>query len=206
MRVVIADDHALYREGLARLLRKLGVEVVGEAPDGDAAVRLVERTAPDVVVLDLKMPGVSGLEATRRLTGNATPSRVIVLSVSAEESDVTEAIAAGASGYVLKDEPVEEVVAGIRAAAAGGARISPRTATVLLGRVRTDIEAGDELAGGGLSTTELQVLGLMAAGKGDDEVSERLAIDAGSVPDYVRSIITKLQVAGRVRGARRAPG
>jgi DNA-binding NarL/FixJ family response regulator len=199
MRVVIADDHAFYREGLARLLGKLGIEVVGEAPDGATAVRMVEQTSPDVVLLDLKMPGVSGLEATRRLTEQAAPSRVIVLSVSAEGRDVTEAIAAGASGYVLKDEPVEEVIAGIRAAAAGGARLSPRTANALLGRVRGAIEAGDDLAGGGLSATELQVLDLVAAGKPDREVSERLSIGEGRVGDYVRSIVTKLQVEHRVR-------
>ena len=202
MRVVIADDHTFYREGLARLLRKFGVDVVGEAPDGEAAVRLVEETSPDVVLLDLRMPGVSGLEAVRMLTEHASSSRVLVLSVSAEESDVTDAIAAGASGYVLKDEPVEEVIAGIRAAAAGGARISPGTATALLGRVRGAIEAGEDLAGGGLSTTELQVLDLVAAGKEDREVSERLSIGEGSVGDYVRSIITKLQVERRVRDAR----
>jgi two-component system response regulator DevR len=126
-----------------------------------------------------------------------------VLSVSAEESDVTDAIAAGASGYVLKDEPVEEVMAGIRAAASGGARISPGTATALLGRVRGAIEAGEDLAGGGLSTTELQVLDLVAAGKPDREVSERLSIGEGTVGDYVRSIVTKLQVESRVRHARR---
>jgi DNA-binding NarL/FixJ family response regulator len=202
MRVVIADDHTFYREGLARLLRKFGVDVVGEAPDGEAAVRLVEETSPDVVLLDLRMPGVSGLEAVRRLTEDAAATRVLVLSVSAEESDVTDAIAAGASGYVLKDEPVEEVIAGIRAAAAGGARISPGTATALLGRVRGAIEAGEDLAGGGLSTTELQVLDLVAAGKADREVSERLSIGEGTVGDYVRSIVTKLQVERRVRGAR----
>jgi DNA-binding NarL/FixJ family response regulator len=202
MRVVIADDHTFYREGLARLLRKFGVDVVGEAPDGEAAVRLVEETSPDVVLLDLRMPGVSGLEAVRMLTEDAAATRVLVLSVSAEESDVTDAIAAGASGYVLKDEPVEEVIAGIRAAAAGGARISPGTATALLGRVRGAIEAGEDLAGGGLSTTELQVLDLVAAGKADREVSERLSIGEGTVGDYVRSIVTKLQVERRVRGAR----
>jgi DNA-binding NarL/FixJ family response regulator len=202
MRVVIADDHTFYREGLARLLRKFGVDVVGEAPDGEIAVRLVEETSPDVVLLDLRMPGVSGLEAVRMLTEHSASTRVLVLSVSAEESDVTDAIAAGASGYVLKDEPVEEVIAGIRAAAAGGARISPGTATALLGRVRGAIEAGEDLAGGGLSTTELQVLDLVAAGKADREVSERLSIGEGTVGDYVRSIVTKLQVERRVRGAR----
>jgi DNA-binding NarL/FixJ family response regulator len=203
MRVVIADDHTFYREGLARLLRKFGVDVVGEAADGEAAVRLVEETSPDVVLLDLRMPGVSGLDALRMLTERAGSTRVLVLSVSAEESDVTEAIAAGASGYVLKDEPVEEVVAGIRAAAAGGARISPGTASALLGRVRGAIEAGDDLAGGGLSTTELQVLDLVAAGKPDREVSERLSIGEGTVGEYLRSIVTKLQVESRVRHARR---
>jgi DNA-binding NarL/FixJ family response regulator len=202
MRVVIADDHTFYREGLARLLRKFGVDVVGEAPDGEAAIRLVEETSPDVVLLDLRMPGVSGLDAVRRLTEESAATRVLVLSVSADESDVTDAIAAGASGYVLKDEPVEEVIAGIRAAAVGGARISPGTASALLGRVRGAIEAGEDLAGGGLSTTELQVLDLVAAGKADREVSERLSIGEGTVGDYVRSIVTKLQVERRVRGAR----
>jgi DNA-binding NarL/FixJ family response regulator len=203
MRVVIADDHTFYREGLTRLLRKFGVDVVGEAPDGEIAVRLVEETSPDVVLLDLRMPGVSGMDALQMLTERAGSARVLVLSVSAEESDVTEAIAGGASGYVLKDEPVEEVIAGIRAAASGGARISPGTASALLGRVRGAIEAGDDLAGGGLSTTELQVLDLVAAGKPDREVSERLSISEGTVGDYVRSIVTKLQVESRVRDARR---
>ena len=202
MRVLIADDHTFYREGLARLLRKLGVDVVGEAADGEAAVRLVEETSPDVVLLDLVMPGVSGLEAVRILTEHSASSRVIVLSVSAAESDVTDAIAAGASGYVLKDEPVEEVIAGMRAAASGRARISPGTATALLGRVRGAIEAGEDMAGGGLSATELQVLDLVAAGKEDREVSERLSIGEGTVGDYVRSIITNLQVERRVRDAR----
>ena len=203
LRVVIADDHALYREGLARLLRKFDIEVVGEAPNGETAIRIVEQTSPDVVLIDLRMPGVSGLEAVRVLTDQAASTRVLVLSVSADELDVTEAIAAGASGYVLKDEPVEEVIAGIRAAAAGGARISPGTASALLGHVREAIEAGDDLAGGGLSTTELQVLDLVAAGKPDREVSERLSIGEGTVGDYVRSIVIKLQVESRVRDARR---
>jgi DNA-binding NarL/FixJ family response regulator len=203
-RVVIADDHAFYREGLARLLGECGVDVVGEAPDGEEAVRLVEETAPDVVVLDLRMPGVSGLEATRRLTERAVPSRVLVLSVSAEGDDVTAAMSAGASGYVLKDEPIEQVVAGIQAVLAGTPRISPRTAAVLLSFVRGTIEAGEDLAGGGLSTIELQVLDLLSAGKSDEEVADALSIGAGTVREYLRSILTKLQVERRVRGAWRA--
>jgi DNA-binding NarL/FixJ family response regulator len=203
LRVVIADDHAAYREGLARLLRENGIEVVGEAADGEAAIRAVEEAAPDVVLVNLRMPGVSGLEATRRLAEHAAPSRVVVLSVSAEESDVTDAISAGASGYVLKDEPVEEVIAGIRAAAAGAPRVSSRVATVLQRRVHEAIELGEDLAGGGLSARELQVLDLLAAGMADDEISDRLSIGAGTVGDYVRSIFMKLHVESRVRDARR---
>src|SRR5918999_5098391 len=117
LRVVIADDHPFYRDGLVRLLRHSGIEVVAEVPNGEAAIRVVHETDPDVVVMDLNMPGVSGLEATRRLAEEAPETRVLVLSVSAEQGDLTEAILAGASGYVLKDGPVEEIVAGIRAAA-----------------------------------------------------------------------------------------
>jgi DNA-binding NarL/FixJ family response regulator len=202
MRVVIADDHAVYREGLARLLRKFGVDVVGEAPDGEAAIRMVDQTAPDVVLLDLRMPGMSGLEAVRLLTDQAAAVRVLVLSVSADEADVTAAIVAGANGYVLKDEPVEEVIAGLQAAAADRARISPGR-RALLGPVRGAIETGEDLAGGGPSTIKLQVLDLMAAGKADREVSERLSIGEDTVGDYyIRSIVTKLQVESRVRAAR----
>lgn len=126
LRVVIADDHPAYRAALARVLRENGIEVVAEASNGEAAISAVEDTAPDVVVMDLNMPGVSGLEATRRLAGEAPSTRVLVLSVSAQPDDVGGVIEAGADGYVLKDGPFEEVVVGIRAAAAGHALISPR--------------------------------------------------------------------------------
>src|ERR687895_569056 len=110
LRVVIADDHPFYRQGLARLLSQSGVEVVGEAANGPDAIELVERTAPDVAVVDLNMPGMSGVEVTRRLNERMPASRVLVVSVSAQEDDVTEAILAGASGYVLKDGPVEQEI------------------------------------------------------------------------------------------------
>jgi DNA-binding NarL/FixJ family response regulator len=126
LRVVIADDHPAYRAGLTRMLRANGIDVVAEASNGETAIRTVQETGPDVVVMDLSMPGLSGLEATRRLLAEAPSTVVLVLSVSAQGDDVTEAMEAGAHGYLLKDGPLEEVVAGIRAAAAGQTLISPR--------------------------------------------------------------------------------
>jgi DNA-binding NarL/FixJ family response regulator len=131
LRVVIADDHRFYRESLARLLRGIGIEVVREVRDGDGAVRAVDATEPDVVVMDLKLPGLSGLDATRRLAERMAPTPVLMVSVSAREADLTDALLAGANGYVRKDRPVEELIAGIRAAAAGQALIPAPTGTLL---------------------------------------------------------------------------
>jgi DNA-binding NarL/FixJ family response regulator len=119
LRVVIADDHPYYRRGLARSLQARGIEVVAEAPNGAAAIRAVEDTAPDVVVMDLKMPGMSGIEATRLLTARFSTSRVVILSVSNDEQDVADAVLAGACGYVLKESSVDEIAAAIHAVAAG---------------------------------------------------------------------------------------
>jgi DNA-binding NarL/FixJ family response regulator len=131
LRVVVADDHPAYRAALARMLRENGIDVVGEASNGELAIRTVEETDPDVVLMDLNMPGLSGLEATRRLIDEAPSTHVLVLSVSAQDDDVSEAMQAGAHGYVLKDGPLEEVVGAIRAAAAGQAVISPRVLPAL---------------------------------------------------------------------------
>jgi DNA-binding NarL/FixJ family response regulator len=203
-RVVIADDHPFYREGLGRLLREHAIDVVAEVPNGEEAVRAVEDLAPDVVVMDLNMPGMSGLEATRRLTALAPASRVLILSVSAQEADVTEAILAGACGYVLKDGPVEEVVAAIRAAASGHSVISPRIATFLLQGVRDSANSHADLAGTQLSARELEVLGLMAEGKSNHEIAEALVISLSTVRNHISSILMKLQVENRVQAAVRA--
>jgi DNA-binding NarL/FixJ family response regulator len=205
LRVVIADDHPFYRQGLARLLSQSGVEVVGQASNGPSAIELVERTAPDVAVVDLNMPGMSGVEVTRRLNERMPASRVLVVSVSAQEDDVTEAILAGASGYVLKDGPVEEVVAGIQAAARGESLISPRIATMLLRRIRTDEPAEtDSEVETSLSERELQVLQLVAEGKGNHEIGEELFIGQSTVRNHISSILMKLQVDNRVQAAVRA--
>jgi DNA-binding NarL/FixJ family response regulator len=204
LRVVIADDHPFYRRGLGHLLRAKGIEVVGEVPNAEAAIRLAEATEPEVVIMDLTMPGISGLEATRQLTKRKPPIRVLMVSVSAEEIDVLDAILAGASGYVLKDRPVEEIIAGIRAAAAGQLFISPQIATVLLRRVREAAMAGLDLTSLNLSDREFEVLDLMGEGKTDQEISEALMISPISVRKHTSSILKKLQVEDYLRAAVRA--
>jgi DNA-binding NarL/FixJ family response regulator len=204
LRVVIADDHPVYRQGLARLLTESGVDVVADVGNGPDAIRAVEETAPDVVVMDLNMPGMSGLEVTRRLTERAPASRVLVVSVSAQEDDVTEAILAGASGYILKDSPVEEVVAGIRAAAAGDSVMSPRIASMLLRRIRAEEAAEVQIPAIPLSQRELQVLQLVAEGKANHEIGEALFIGQSTVRNHISSILMKLHVENRVQAAVRA--
>jgi DNA-binding NarL/FixJ family response regulator len=203
LRVVLVDDHPVYREGLAKLLLECGVDVIAQAGNGPDALSIVEDMAPDVVVMDLNMPGMSGVDVTRKLVERTPASRVLVVSVSAQEEDVTEAILAGASGYVLKDGPVEEVVAGIRAAAAGESLLSPRIAGTLLDRIRDREQVQPELPPIPLSQRELQVLRLVAQGRGESEIGEALQIGAGAVTKHISSLLMKLQVENRVQAAMR---
>jgi two-component system nitrate/nitrite response regulator NarL len=204
LRVVIADDHPFYREGLAELLGKSGIDVAAEVPNAEAAIRSVETLAPDVVVMDLNMPGMSGIDATRRLAEIAPATRVLVLTVSAQESDVTDAIVAGASGYVLKEAPIEDVVAGIRAAAIGQSFISPRVATLLLRRVQDVQQAGAAEIDVHLTAREREVLGLLAEGRSNQEIAEELLVSTSTVRHHISNILMKLQVQNRVQAAVRA--
>lgn len=202
-RVVIADDHPFYRQALAKMLTESGVDVVAEAGNGWAALRAVDSTAPDVVLLDLNMPGVSGAEVTRRLTACDPPHRVLVLSVSASEDDVTNALRAGATGYFLKDGPVEDVVAGIGAAARGESFFSPRIGAMLLRRIR-ERQAGLGEVPVALSERELEVLRLVVEGRSNEKIGERLSIDSGTARNHVSHILAKLGVHNRVQAAVRA--
>jgi DNA-binding NarL/FixJ family response regulator len=202
-RVVIADDHPRFRQGLRKLLVESGVDVVAEAGNGWAALKAVDRTAPDVLVVDLNMPGLSGAEVARRLTSCDPPHRVLVLSVSASEPDVASALRAGASGYLLKGGPVEEVVAGIAAVAQGESYFSPRIGAMLLRRVRE----GDERPAGvpvSLSRREQQVLTLLVEGRSNEKIGEGLAMDARTARNHVSRILLKLGVDNRVQAAVRA--
>ena len=200
----MVDDHSFYRAGLIRLLNQSGVDVVAEAPNGEAAIRAVAETAPDVVVMDINMPGLSGIEATRRLVQESPATKVLVLTVSADDADVTGAILAGASGYVLKDGPIEEVVAGIEAVAAGQSLISPRVASFMLQHLRDSTADVREVTGVRLSNRELEVLGLLAEGRANQEIAERLVISQSTVRNHISSILLKLQVENRVQAAVRA--
>jgi DNA-binding NarL/FixJ family response regulator len=197
LRVVIADDHPTYREGLARSLRESGIRVVDAGPSGEAAVRVVEETAPHVVILDLSLADMSGIEVTERLMETAPASRVLMVSVSAGDPDVSDAILAGASGFLPKDSPVEEIIAWIEAAAAGQPPISSRVAAALLRRVGESQDEDEEPLGLLLSTRELEVLGLLADGNPIDEIATALEVAPDAVQNYISSILAKVRVPGR---------
>ena len=202
LRVVLADDHPRYRQGLARLLSASGLEVVAVAANGLAVLQAVEDTAPDVVVLDPHMPGMSGEEVTRRLTAGTPAQRVVVLSVSAVEADVRSVLLAGASGYFLKDSPREEIVQGIQAVAAGESLFSPAVAAMLLRRIRERTTVPG--ASVPLSQRERQVLRLLVEGRSNATIGERLRIDLDTARHHVSHILAKLEVDNRVQAAVRA--
>jgi DNA-binding NarL/FixJ family response regulator len=154
--------------------------------------------------MDLNMPGVSGLEATRRLAADAPETRILVLTVSADEADLTDAIVAGASGYVLKDRPVQEVVAAIRTVAVGRSHISAQLAMPLLRRLRQPSHVELDLAGVHLEAVEHHVLRLVGAGLADHEIAEQLGIGQSDVRNHASAILAKLQPDERVQAALRA--
>jgi DNA-binding NarL/FixJ family response regulator len=204
IRIVLADDHAFFRDGLARILSESGFEVVAQVANGQDALDAAVAHAPDVVVMDLRMPGLSGLEATRLLSQRAPACRVLVLTVSDSETDVVDAVMAGASGYVLKDGPMEEVIAAVQAVASGQALISPRIAATLLGRIRDQATDDEPAAETELSPRELEVLSLLAEGRANSEIGEALFISHSTVRNHISSILMKLHVDNRVQAAVRA--
>jgi len=198
LRVLLVDDHAFYRTGLRGMLAGEGLDVA-EARSGAAAVDLVAASPPDVVLMDLHMPEMSGVEATRRL-GDTVP--VLMLTVSTDDHDVVEAVRAGARGYLLKDAPLEEIVEGIRAAAAGETWVSSRVARALVAPAReSEAAPAEDPAVAALSGRELDVLRLLAAGKDNAAIGSELYISAGTVRKNVSSILAKLGVENRVEAA-----
>jgi len=203
LRVLIVDDHDLFRTGLRNLLEEQGVLVVGEAAGGAEAVRIVRELSPDVVVMDLNMPGMGGVDATRHIAGIAPLTRVVMLTISDQDNDVMDAILAGACGYLLKDASIQELMAGIRAASQGESLISPTIAAKVLQRVRatsTQPEIANTIRAE-LSDREIEVLKLIANGKDNAVMAAELHISAKTVKNHISNILLKLQIDNRIQAA-----
>ena len=203
LRVLVVDDHDLFRTGLRNLLEEQGVNVVGEAENGETAIRLASDLAPDVVIMDLNMPGVGGVETTRRLSSLAPLSRVVVLTISADDDDVMNAVMAGACGYLLKDSSIQELIAGIKAASEGESLISPQIAAKVLQRLRAQSKDADaaETIRAELSDRELQVLKLIANGKDNAQIARELFISPKTVKNHISNILLKLSIENRIQAA-----
>jgi DNA-binding NarL/FixJ family response regulator len=203
IRILIADDQALVRAGLRMILEAQGdLEVVGEAEDGRAALDRCRELAPDLVLMDIRMPEVDGLEATRRLLAQADPvPKVVVLTTFDTDEYVYEAIRAGASGFLLKSAPPEQLVAGVRAAMAGDALLAPEITRRLLDRFIRRPPPGQatppELAE--LTARELEVLRLIADGRSNAEIAAALVLSEATVKTHVNHILTKLRLRDRVQ-------
>jgi DNA-binding NarL/FixJ family response regulator len=201
-RVLLVDDHDFFRQGLQRLLVEYGIPELEGAASGEEALQRVPELAPDVVIMDLNMPGLSGVEATRRLTALAPHVRVLVLTVSDEEDDVIEAIEAGADGYLLKSAQPEQIVEGVRAVAAGESLISPAIARKLIDRLRVqDSRAGAAAIRGALSDREREVLRLVSEGRENAEIARMLYISPLTVKNHIASILHKLHMENRIQAA-----
>ena len=205
LRVLIVDDHDLFRTGLRNLLEEQGVQVVGEASGGAEAVRIVREIAPDVVVMDLNMPGMGGVDATRHISGIAPLTRVVMLTISDQDSDVMDAILAGACGYLLKDSSIQDLMTGIRAAADGESLVSPAIASKVLQSLRATGSSHHEadLIRSELSDREIQVLKLIAFGDTNREIAHQMAIAVGTVKIHIEHILAKLNAPGRTAAAMR---
>jgi DNA-binding NarL/FixJ family response regulator len=191
IKLLIADDHPVVRDGLSAMFaREPGFEVLGEASNGAEAVRLAQSLGPDVVLMDLRMPGMDGLTAITELARRRVPARVLVLTTYDTDSYVLPAIEAGATGYMLKDAPRAELLRAVRAAAQGQSVLSPAVTARLMSRVRTP-------GAGPLSQRELEVLELVASGATNKEAAARLFITEATVKTHLLNIYAKLGVGDR---------
>jgi DNA-binding NarL/FixJ family response regulator len=211
IRVLIVDDHAMVRQGLRTFLElhddpaDLSIEVVGEAVNGLKAIELAQHTQPDIVLLDLVMPEMNGIQATPRLLECSPDSRVIILTSFGEEDKVIPAIQAGAHGYLLKDIAPDQLVRAIRNAYRGEVQLHPNAAKQLISAVAQKDEGSDVRLGGldtdRLTERECEVLSLIASGKSNREIAEKMFISEKTVKTHVSSILGKLHVEDRTQAA-----
>ncbi|BDZ45865.1 response regulator transcription factor [Naasia aerilata] len=207
LRVVLVDDHPIYRQGLAALLGSLGgVTVVGTAADGAEAIEVARAEQPDVIVMDVQMPGVDGIEATRRITGESPHIGVVVLTMSEDDETVFQAMRAGARGYLLKGAGQEEILRAMRSVAAGeavfGQALARRVADFFAGTAGTAIAAVSPFPQ--LTSREQEILDLLAAGRSNPQIAQALFLSPKTVRNNVSNIFAKLHVADRAEAIIRA--
>ncbi|HTA15662.1 MAG TPA: response regulator transcription factor [Solirubrobacteraceae bacterium] len=199
--VVVIDDHVLFRTGLRELLQQEEIQVVGEASNAESGLEAIKRQAPDVAIMDLSLPRMSGHEAIRQIAQTAPGTQVLVLTISANEADVIEAVLAGACGYLLKDASVGDIVAGVRAAAAGESMVSPRMAKTLLRQLRHHEQNDRRPTTESLSVREKEVLRLVVDGKDNTAIAQELFISPYTVKNHISNILLKLNVENRLQAA-----
>jgi DNA-binding NarL/FixJ family response regulator len=200
LRVLLADDHAVFRKGLSALLTSLPEAVViGEASDGEQAVRLSAELLPDLVVMDVNMPELDGIEATRQIVAARPTTRVLILTMFDDDESVFAAMRAGAGGYLVKGSDTDEVVRAMTAVANGEAIFGPSVARRILAFLNRPLSAFDTQQFPQLSSREREVLNLIAAGVANADIARRLFLSPKTVRNHVSSIFTKLQVADRAQ-------
>ena len=205
LRVLLADDHPVFRRGLGALLSSLEeTVVVGEASDGADAVRLAAELAPDVVVMDLNMPGMNGVEATRGIIADRSNTAVLVLTMSEDDDSVFAAMRAGARGYLVKGSDTDEVIAAIMAVGRGDAIFGPTVAQRILSLLTRPLSAYDEQMFPELTHREREVLDLIATGVSNADIARRLSLSPKTVRNHISNVFTKLQVADRAQAIVRA--
>jgi DNA-binding NarL/FixJ family response regulator len=202
-RVILVDDHPVFRNGLRALLEASGIDVVGEAATGADAMALAARLNPDVVLMDLGLPDMSGVEAIGQIVAARPEARVLVISLYRDDGSVDSALRAGARGYVVKDAPAEEVVAAVQAVASGsaviGGSLAGRLADLVHGR---DGEIAED-SFPSLTSRERQILGLMAKGLTNSAIAERLGLSGKTVANYVSVVLAKIEAVDRTEAAQK---
>ena len=202
LRVLIVDDHALFRRGLQMVLRQEeDIDVVGEAGDGHEAVEKAQELMPDVVLMDVRMPGQSGIKATEQIKDLIPHAKILMLTISDEEADLYDAIKAGASGYLLKEISIDEVADAVRSVWSGQSRISPSMASKLLTEFAAMSKRADErqqLPAPRLTEREMEVLKLVAQGMNNRDIAKELFISENTVKNHIRNILEKLHLHSRM--------
>ena len=204
IRTMIVDDHALFRRGLEMVLEgEQDIELVGQASDGAEAVEKAAESLPDIVLMDIRMPRSNGIEACRAMKEAAPSAKIVILTISDEQEDLFEAIRAGASGYLLKDIPLDEVADTVRGVHGGQSLINPSMASKLLSEFATlarrdDEERAQEVPAPRLTEREMQVLKLVARGMNNRDIAKELFISENTVKNHVRNILEKLHLHSRM--------